>query len=152
MKTHDPQSFSNQSTAGVSSRSIILTNKSDCLTFSVASYLVCTSPFAVITVFGLLDVLTVSNSPELFFLADQNTIAPESTTNSLSSSSFVDAAGSTHSSAGDKNEALSLVFELVSVFGKCPLPCFERIAVVFQSLLGTGPQNSLSRDFADEDF
>ena len=33
-----------------------VTNKSNCLTFSVASSLVCTSPSAVITVVGLLDV------------------------------------------------------------------------------------------------
>ena len=46
------------------SRSITVTNKSNSLTFSVASFLVCTSPLAV-TVAGLLDVLMVSNSAEL---------------------------------------------------------------------------------------
>ena len=56
------QSVSNERTAGVSSRSIPLTNKSNCLTYTVASSLVCTSPLAVV---GLLDVLMVSNSGEL---------------------------------------------------------------------------------------
>ena len=31
------------------------------------------------------------------------------------------------------------------------MPCFGRIAVVFQSLHGTGPQISQRGDFADED-
>ena len=69
--------------------------------------LVCTSPLAVITVVGLLDVLMVSNSEELVsFLLTMCTLAPESATNSLSSGSFVDAARSTHSSAGKLNAAL----------------------------------------------
>ena len=98
--TYDPHR-----TVGVSSRSITLTNKSKCLTYTVASLLVRTSPLAVITVVGLLDVLMVSNSAESRSLLLTICIfAPESTTNSLSSRSFVDAAwsthGSTHSSAG----------------------------------------------------
>ena len=40
------QSFPKERTAGVSSRSITVTNKSNCLTFSVASSLVCISPLA----------------------------------------------------------------------------------------------------------
>ena len=90
------QSFTKESTAGVSSRNITLTNKSNSLTYIVASSLVCTSPLAVITVVGLLDVLMVSNSAELrSFLLTICKLAPESITNSLSSSSFVDAAGNT---------------------------------------------------------
>ena len=46
----------------VSSRSISFSNKSICLTYTVASSLVCTSPLAVI---GLLDVLMVSNLAEI---------------------------------------------------------------------------------------
>ena len=58
------QSFPNKSTAGVSSRSTTVTNRSNSLTYTVASSLVCTSPLAVITVVGFLDVLMVSNSAE----------------------------------------------------------------------------------------
>ena len=54
------QSFPRERTGGVSSRSITVTNKSNSLTCTVASSLVCTSPWAVITVVGLLDVLMVS--------------------------------------------------------------------------------------------
>ena len=54
------QSFTKERTAGVSSRNITLTNKSNCLTYTVASSLVCTSPLAVITVVGLLDGLQLS--------------------------------------------------------------------------------------------
>ena len=59
------QSFTKERTAWVSSRSITVTNRSNSLTFSVASSLVCTSALPVITVVGLLDVLMVSNSAEL---------------------------------------------------------------------------------------
>ena len=96
------QSFSKERTAGVSSRNISLIKKSNCLTYIVASSLVCTSPLAVITVVGILDVFMVCNSAELkSFLLTICILAPESTTNSLSSGSLVDAAGSTHSSAGE---------------------------------------------------
>ena len=63
---------------------------------TVASSLVCTSPLTVITIVGLLDVLMVSKSADLMSLADR-----------MPSGSFVDAARSTHSSAGDWNVALS---------------------------------------------
>ena len=102
-------------TAGVPSRSITVTNKSNSLTFVVASSLVCTSPLAVITVVGLLDVIMVSNSAELRSrLLTRCILVPESTTNSLSSVSFVEASGSTHSSEGVWNGAL------YKVFGKIP--------------------------------
>ena len=53
---------------------------------------------------GFFDILTVSNSA-LFksFLLTMCMLAPESTTNSLSSSFMVDAAGKIHSSVGEKN-------------------------------------------------
>ena len=77
------QSFPKESTARVSSRSITLTNKSNCLKYTVASSLVCTSPLAVITVVGLLDVLMVSNSAEWrSFLLTICILAPEGNTNS----------------------------------------------------------------------
>ena len=108
MYTHGPHRvFPNESTAGVSSRNITLTNKSNCLTYTVASSLVCTSPLAVITVVELLDVLMVYNSAELRSrLLTICILAQESTTNSLSSGSFVDTARSAHSSAGKLNAAL----------------------------------------------
>ena len=82
--TWSSRSFSKERIARVSSRNITLTNKSNCLTYIVASSLVCTSPSAVITVVGLLDVLMVSNSAELrSFLLTICMFAPESTTNSL---------------------------------------------------------------------
>ena len=96
-----------------SSRSITLTNESNSLTCTVASSLVRTSPLAVITVVGLLDVLMLSNSAKLrSFLLTKCILAPESTTDSLSSGSFVDATGSTYFSAGEKNVALSFSLNL----------------------------------------
>ena len=59
------QEFSSGRTAGVSSRSITVTNKSNSLTYTVASSFVSTSLLAVITVVGLLETLTVSKSAEL---------------------------------------------------------------------------------------
>ena len=98
--TLDPlQSFARERTAGVSPRNNTATNKSNSLTYTVASSLVCTSPSAVITVIGLLDVLMVSNSAES--RSPSLTIcilAPESTTKSLFSRSFIDVTGNTHSS------------------------------------------------------
>ena len=58
--TTDPESFPRERTAGVCSRGKTVTNKSNSLTFSVTSSLVCTSPLAVITVVGPLDVLMVT--------------------------------------------------------------------------------------------
>ena len=56
-----------------------LTNKSNCLTYTVASSFVCTSPLAVITVVGLLDVLMVCNSAESrSLLLTMCILAPES--------------------------------------------------------------------------
>ena len=70
------ESFPKQRTAGISSRSMTLTNKSNCLTYTVASSLVCTSPLAVTTVVGLLDVLMLSNSAEWkSFLLSISTLA-----------------------------------------------------------------------------
>ena len=84
-------------TAEVSSRSKTDTNKSNSRTYAVASSFAGTSPLAVTTVVGLFELLTVSNSAELrSFLLTICILAPESTTNSLSSGSFVDATGRTH--------------------------------------------------------
>ena len=65
--------------------------------------------------------LTVSNSAEFrSFLLTTCMLAPESTTNSLSSGFIVDAAGKTHSSEGESNVALSSFFELRDILGKSP--------------------------------
>ena len=137
------QSFPKESTAGVSSRSITLTNKSNCLTSSVASSLVCKSPLAVITVVGLLDVLMVSNSAELrSFLMTICILAPDSTTNSLSSGSFVDAAGKYPFLRGKAECSLVFFFDLVNVFWQGSKPCFGHVAAVVQSLHGTCHQIS----------
>ena len=83
------------------------------LTCTVASSLVCTSPLAVMTVVGLPGVLMVCNSAELRSrLLTICILAPESTAISLSSGSFVDAAGSAHSSVGEWNVALSFSLSL----------------------------------------
>ena len=80
---------------------------------TVVSALVCTSPLAVTTVVGLLDVLMASNSAGLRSFSQTICIlAPESTTNSLSSGSLAEALGSTHSSVGEKNVALSFALSL----------------------------------------
>ena len=78
---------------------------------------VCTSPLAVITVGGLLDVLMVSNSAELRSrLLTICILAPESTTKSLSCSSFVDAASSTPFLCGRVECTFVVLFKLVNVF------------------------------------
>ena len=107
------QSFPSERTAGVSSRSITVTNRSNSSTYTVASFLVCTSPLAVITVVGFFEILMVSNSAESrSLLLTMCILAPESTTNSLSSSSFVDAAGIIHFSVGEFSVALSFSLSL----------------------------------------
>ena len=71
-----------------------LLSRINSLTYTVASSFVGTSPLAVTTVVGLFETLTVSNSAELrSFLLTMCLLAPESTTNSLSSRFIVDAAG-----------------------------------------------------------
>ena len=48
----------------------IVKNISNSLTYTIASSCVCTSPLAVMTIVGLLDVVTVSNSAEFTFFAN----------------------------------------------------------------------------------
>ena len=105
------QNFPNDKTAGVSSQTFIVKNISNSLTQTVASSCVCTSPLAVVTVVGLLDVVTVSNSAEFkSFLLIMCIGAPESTTKSLSSSLRFDGAGKHQLSQGEKNAALFFSF------------------------------------------
>ena len=127
------QSFSKERTTGVSSRNITLTSKSNCMTYTVASSVVRTSPFAVISVVGLLDVLMVSSSADL--------------------KSFCTAHMNPEDPFFRRRIECSLVFffELVCFWQGC-MPCRGHIALVFQSLLSICPQISLRRDSADEEL
>ena len=107
------QSFPSERTAGVSSRSFTVTNKSISLTFTVASSIVCTSPLVVATVVGLLETITVSNSAEFrSFLFNMCIDDPESTTKSLSIAFIADGAGRHHSLVGEKKVALTCTVSL----------------------------------------
>ena len=90
----------------------------------MASSCVCTSPPAVMTVVGLLNVVTVSNSAEFkSFLLIMCIDAPESRTNSLSSGLRVDGAGRHQFSEGEKNAVLCFSFNFQDIFGQPPR-CF----------------------------
>ena len=66
------QNFPSDKTAGVFSRTFIVKNMSNSLTYTVASSCVCTSPLAVMTIVGLHDFVTVSISASLkSFFADR---------------------------------------------------------------------------------
>ena len=106
------QSFPSDNTAGVFSRTFIVKNISNSLTYTIASSCVCTSPLAVMTIVGQHDFVKVSISALLrSFLPTMCIDAPESTTNSLSSGFIVDAGR--HLFSGDeKNAALSCSFNL----------------------------------------
>ena len=105
-KPFSSQSFPSDKTAGVFSRTFIVQNISNSLTYTVASSCVCTSPLAVMTIVGLHDFVKVSISASLrSFLLIMCINAPESTTNSLSSGLRFDA-GKHLFSEGQKNAAL----------------------------------------------
>ena len=92
------------------SRTFIVKNISNSLTYTVASSCVCTSPLAVVTIVGLHDFVKVSISASLkSFLLIICIDTPESTTNSLSPGLRVDA-GRHLFSEGEKNVALSCSF------------------------------------------
>ena len=86
-------------------------NFSNSLTYSVASSCVCTSQLAVMTIVGQHDFVKVSISAEFkSFLLIMCIVAPESTTNSLSSGQRFDGAGRHQFSEGEKNAALFFYF------------------------------------------
>ena len=86
-------------------------NVSNSLTYAVASSCVCTSPLAVQTVVGLLDVVKVSISAEFkYFLLIMCIDALEYTTHFLASGLRVDGAGRHQFSEGEKNAALFFSF------------------------------------------
>ena len=94
------QSFPGDQTAGVSSKSFTVKNKSNSLTNC-----------GLFIRIGLLDVVTVSNSAEFeSFLLIMCIDAPESTTNSLSSGLIVDGEGRHQFSEGEKNVVLCFSF------------------------------------------
>ena len=96
---------------------------SNSLTYTVASSCVCTSPLGVMTIVGLHDFIKVSISALLkSFLLIICIDAPESTTNSRSSSLRVDA-GRHLFSEGEKNVALSCSFNFLHTLGQLPR-CF----------------------------
>ena len=91
-----------------------------CLTYTVVSSLVCTSPLAVITVVGLLDVLMVSNSAESkSFLLTICILAPESTANYLCCGSLLTQPEHPFL-RGKVGCNLDFFFELSNVFRKIP--------------------------------
>ena len=101
------QSFPSDNTAGVFSRTFIVKNISNSLTYTVASSCVCTSPLAVMIFVGLNDFVKVSISEEFkSFLLIICIDAPESTTNSRSSGLRFDGAGRHLFSEGEGNAAL----------------------------------------------
>ena len=110
------QSFPSDNTAGVLSRTFIVKNISNSLTYTVASSCVCTSPLAVMTVVGLHDCVKVSISASFkSFLLIMCIDAPESTTNSRSSGSRVDGASRHQFSEGEKNAALFFSFNFKDI-------------------------------------
>ena len=115
------QSLLSDKTAGVSSRTFIVKNISNSLTYTIASSCVCTSPLVVMTIAGLHDFVKVSISASLkSFLLIMCIDAPESTTNSLSSSLRVDA-GRHLFSEGEECCSLMLLFFFNTFLASSPL-------------------------------
>ena len=118
---------------------------------SVASSCVCTSPLAVMTVVGLLHVVTVSNSAEFkSFLPIMCIDAPESTTNSLSSCLRIDGAGRHQFCEGEKNAALFSLLILTHFWPASTL-LHGHLALAIVSLPETDPQFLESWGYAGED-
>ena len=93
------------------SRTLIVKNISNSLTYTIVSSCVYTSPLAVMTIVGLHDFVKVSISALLkSFVLIMCIDAPESTTNSLSSSLRFNGAGRHLFSEGEKNAALFFFF------------------------------------------
>ena len=107
----------------------------------MASSCVCTSPLAVITVVGLLDVVTVSNSAEFeSFLLIMCMDTPEST---------VDGAGRHQFSESEKNAVSCFSFNFRDIWPASTL-LHGHIALAIPSLLETDPQILERWGYADE--
>ena len=122
------QSFPSDNTAGVSSRTFIVKNISNSLTYTVASSCISTSPLAVMTIVGLHDFrqkypFKHHSRPFCWIMCID---APASATNSRSSGLRVDA-GKHLFSEGEKNVALSCSFNfntfLASFHAASRAPC-----------------------------
>ena len=101
------QSLPSDRTACVSSSNCTVTNRSRSWTYTCASSFVCTSPLAVTTVVGVLDLRKVSIASELkSFLLSMCIEAPESTTN-IRSAVFLETSTGASISTGESNVALS---------------------------------------------
>ena len=88
-----------------------VTIKSKSLTYTAASWFVCTSPLAVMTVVGFLDTRTVYSYAEFRSLLLSMCIdALELTINSLSCGSIQDGEGRHQTSEGEKNVAVCSFF------------------------------------------
>ena len=113
----------NDNTAGVFPRTFFVKNMSNSLTYTIVSSCVCTSSLTVLTIVGLHDFVKASISASLrSFLLIMCIDAPESTTNSLSSSFNVDAGR--HLFSGDeKNVAFFMLLQFEHIFGQLPR-CF----------------------------
>ena len=79
--------------------------------------------------------------------------APESTTNSLASGSFVDAASNTQSFAVESDCSFVVLFQFVNVFGK--VPSLSSVASLLNLSVSSWDlvlRTSWRRDFADEEL
>ena len=119
-----------------SSRSITAMKKSNSLTCTVASPLVCTSSLAVITVVGFLDILMVSNSAELRFADHMHTSS--GIYHKLSFLQLFCWCSWQYPFFRGRIECSFVVFfELVNVFGK--IPCLASGASLLSFSLFIGP-------------
>ena len=117
----------------------------------MACSFVCTSPLAVITVVGLLDVVTVSNSAEFkSFLLIMCIDAPESTTNSLSSGLRVDGAGR-HQFPKVRRMLFYVSPFILGYFWPASTLLHGHIALAIPTFLETDLQNLEHWAYADED-
>ena len=117
----------------------------------MASSCVCTSPLAVVTVVGLLDVVTVSNSAEFkSFLLIMCIDAPKSTKKSRSSGLRVDA-GKHLFSEGEQNVALFFSFNFHTLLASLHAASRGHLALATLSPPETDPQILERWGCADED-
>ena len=123
--------FSSERPAGVSWKSITVTNKSNSLTYTVASSVVGTSPMAVTTIVGRAEILTVSYSFELRSLLLTICML------------LYCGRGQQNPLIGRRIErSFFRFFELIDIIGKNSTRQRGRIALVFQSLPEIRPQIS----------
>ena len=146
------QSFPSVKNAGVFSRTFIVKNISNSLTYTVASSCVCTSPLAVMTIVGLHDFVKISILALLkSFLLIMCIDSPESTTNSLSSGLIVDGEGRHQVSEGEKNVVLCFFSFIFLHFWPASTLLHWHFALATLSPSETDPQIWVHWGCADED-